>query len=154
MVIEQWLKENEEKLGGRGRWIIPPEWFWWSKESAKWCRSRGIFFRFERTRKQPKHLKWKAANTEQVQRAHHLHAEWVFGWTASLQDFVTRYCWCCFPVVIPENKEDMLHPSNNALTDILVEANELFKDGMCGRFQSEKQFELVAVLVAFFKYQW
>lgn len=44
----------------------------------------------------------------------------------------------------------MLNPSNNALTDILVEANELFKDGMCGRFQSEKQVELVAVLVACF----
>ncbi|XP_011611346.2 EP300-interacting inhibitor of differentiation 3-like [Takifugu rubripes] len=27
-----------------------------------------------------------------------------------------------------KNREDMLNPSNNALTDILVEANELFKD--------------------------
>lgn len=64
------------------------------------------------------------------------------------KDFVTHHCQCCFPVVILENREDMLNPSNNALTDILKEANELFKDGMCGRFQSKKRVELVAVLVA------
>lgn len=52
--------------------------------------------------------------------------------------------------MIPENREELLDPSNKALTDILVEANDLFKEGMCGRFQSKKQVELVAVLVAVF----
>lgn len=30
-----------------------------------------------------------------------------------------------------ENREDMLCPSNNKLTEVLEQANNLFKDGMC-----------------------
>lgn len=30
-----------------------------------------------------------------------------------------------------ENREDMLSPSNNKLTEVLEEANKLFKDGRC-----------------------
>lgn len=29
-----------------------------------------------------------------------------------------------------ENREDMLSPSNNKLTEVLEQANKLFKDGM------------------------
>jgi len=32
----------------------------------------------------------------------------------------------------PENREDMLRPSSNKLTEVLEEANKLFKDGMFG----------------------
>ena len=32
----------------------------------------------------------------------------------------------------PENREDMLSPTNNKLTDVLEEANKLFAEGMIG----------------------
>lgn len=35
-----------------------------------------------------------------------------------------------FFIFFTENREDMLSPSNNKLTEVLEEANRLFKDGM------------------------
>lgn len=35
--------------------------------------------------------------------------------------------------MFPDNKEDILKPSSTKLTDVLKEANKLFKDGICDR---------------------
>lgn len=40
-----------------------------------------------------------------------------------------------FLLVFSENREDMLSPSNNKLTEVLEEANKLFKDGRCDTTQ-------------------
>ncbi len=43
--------------------------------------------------------------------------------------FLVCVCVCVFS--FSENREDMLSPSNNKLTEVLEEANKLFKDGRC-----------------------
>lgn len=47
-------------------------------------------------------------------------------------------CWLSFS----ENREDMLSPSSNKLTEVLKVANELFKDGKCCRIYSWEQARL------------
>lgn len=63
-------------------------------------------------------------------------------------------CWSSCWLSFSENREDILSPSNNKLTEVLEEANKLFKDGKCGRIYSREKVRLPCGLVDSLNWTW
>ena len=53
------------------------------------------------------------------------------------------------PCVFSENREDMLSPSNNKLTEVLEEANKLFKDGECHATEQMLVMLIIIIIIQF-----
>lgn len=130
-------EENQE----RRRWgSSPAEWQRWREErratAAVWRGQRRLRLRPSWPARRRQWPRTQEGDPEQVPRPHQLSATWVrrtdtqvnvvvvvvYLLSKSLMCFLLVFCFS-------ENREDMLSPSNNKLTEVLEEANKLFKDG-------------------------